>query len=109
MNDYEMEKMWEEFFTLMTRTGVFARLCEATGPYIGRMSNADRETMLEHALGMAWTGIEHFNPNRRSLMSYWDDCLQSALNSRLVWRLRWRDVWHVVASSDVLVLAEEES
>ena len=108
MNEYETEKLWEEFTGLVTRVGVFARLAELCRPYIGRMSNQDREAILEIALGMAWTGIVNFNPNRRSLISYWDDCLRNAVDTRPIWRLRYGDFWVLTPSDEIGVEEEDE-
>jgi len=102
MNDREVEKLWIAFVEMMTRTGVFARLAEQCGLYIGHMSNADREEVLEIALGMAWTGSEHFNPGKRSLLSYWDSCLTEAVRTRPMWRLRFRERFFLVTSDEIV-------
>lgn len=87
------EKLWDEFYELFTRTGVLARLAEGCGPYIGRMSNEDREAVLEIALGSAWLGIGEFKPTEGSVLSYWDDCLRLAVDTRMVWQLRYGARW----------------
>lgn len=105
MMDRETEKLWDAFVEMMTRTGVFARLAEQAGRYIGRLSNEDREAVLEIAIGMAWTGAQHFDPKRRALLSYWDGCLAEAIRTRMVWRQRYFNVWYPVSADYILEVA----
>jgi hypothetical protein len=77
----------------------FARLAEQAGVYISRMSNRDREIVLETALNLAFTLVDEYNPKKMSVLVYWDECLRGALRGRKTWRLRFFDRWE---SHDVL-------
>ena len=107
--DRETEKLWNEFEEMMTRTGVFARLAEQCRQYIGRMSNEDRETVLEIALGMAWTGAANFNPTTQSLLTYWDNCLAESVRTRMVWRLRYGATWHATIADDIVRPVDDDT
>lgn len=96
------ERLWNEFVEMMTRTGVFARLAEQCGLYIGRMSNDDREAVLEIALGMAWTGADNFNPSAQSLLLYWDNCLTEAVRTRHIWMQRYGDKWYATTAEEIV-------
>jgi hypothetical protein len=94
-----IEKEWGQFRELMMSQ--FARLAEQAGVYISRMSNNDREVVLNTALHLAWDLREEFKPGTMTLLGFWDSCLKQAVQSRPDWRLRYFDRWERVHSKGV--------
>lgn len=93
----------EAFCEMMTRTPIFARLCEQCGYYISRFSNEDREAVLAVALELAWSYSEEFDPTQRSLIGFWDACLRHVLFTRPAWGERTR---HGVVMTPTLEISE---
>lgn len=94
------EKEYEAFREMFLRQ--FARLSEQAGKYTRRMSNVDRESVMNCALTSAEEFAEHFNPEKVDLLTYWDDCLKTAVNGRKSWKLRFLDGWRKVKSARIL-------
>lgn len=73
-----------------------ARLMDFALPYTRRLSSKDLDFFLTNALSFAWQRRKQFNPERGSLLQWWDGCLKSAALTRKSWRQRHMDYWEVV-------------
>lgn len=95
-----MDKQFEAFRAMILAQ--FARLAEQAGRYIGRMSNENRESVLELALDFAWYYRVEIVPGRNSLLLHWDNCLGEAARYHDHWYLRTFDGWERTDSQDLI-------
>ena len=66
-----------------------AALMDYAKPYVGRLSNGDRDYFIRTALEFAWDRHKQFNPEKTSLLRWWEECLHSAALTRKTWTLRY--------------------
>lgn len=74
-----------------------AALTDILGRYVSRLNKADREWFTERALEIAWDRHGLFDPTKRHLIAWWDDCLKQVARSRPVWRLVTTTGWKEIA------------
>lgn len=101
-------KEFAAFKAMFLTVGVFARLAEQCGRYISRLSNEDREFVIAVALEVAWTGREEFDPEKHSLLYWWDDCLRNTMKTREEWVCRHNARFIRTSTKQILAWEDEE-
>lgn len=94
------DQKFDAFKDMMARN--VRRLADRSGRYISRMSEQDRTWILAAALETAWSGIDGFNPDKMSLLAYWDVCMREAVLRRPVWPLRHLSGWSYVYTPQLI-------
>lgn len=80
-----------------TMTANTAKLMDFAKPYVGRLNNTDRETLLGAALEKMWEWRKTYKPGHgESLLQYWDRCLKAAAKLRSTWQVSRFDGWTTV-------------
>lgn len=78
-----------------------ARLMDFAKPYVGRLNNADRGTLLGSALTFMWERRKTHNPKAESLLQFWDRCLRAAAVLRKSWLVSKFDGWTWVRGAEL--------
>lgn len=73
-----------------------ARLMDFSKPYVARLCNGDRESLLGNAIEKMWTARKSHNPKEESLLQFWDRCLRAAALLRTTWQVSRFDGWTTV-------------
>lgn len=64
-----------------------AALNDILARYVGRLSRRDREWFIGNTLEIAWENRSMFDPTKRHLIAYWEDCCRETARSRPTWRV----------------------
>lgn len=73
-----------------------ARLMDFAKPYVGRLCNGDRESLLGNAIDFMWGWRKSHNSREESLLQFWDRCLRAAALLRTTWHVSRFDGWATV-------------
>jgi hypothetical protein len=65
----------------------FAPLSVVTARFTSRLNAQDRDFFIEQLLEMAWERRERINPEKQSLIRFWDDCCIAVARIRKEWTI----------------------
>lgn len=64
-----------------------AALNDILSKYVARLSRSDREWFTDKVLAIAWENRQMFDPTKRHLIAYWEDCCAEIARSRPTWQV----------------------
>lgn len=87
----------QEFARWVMTPPTTARMLNAMRPYTGRMAKPDRHAFIEIALRHAFHRRHKLNPERESVLQWWENCLRDAAASRRMWGVWTGSQWMLVS------------
>ena len=87
----------QEFEAWIRRPPTMARMLNALRPYTGRLCRRDREAFIDMALRTAFHRRGKLDPERESVLHWWEMCLRDTAARRRMWGVWDGSAWRMVS------------